>query len=324
MSIEKLAGLVAPEMQRVNERILEHCRNHVELIPTISEHLVSAGGKRIRPMFTVAAAKLCGYEGARHINLAAAVEFMHTATLLHDDVVDDSHKRRGRDTANAIWGNKSSVLVGDYLLGKAFQMMVADGSLNVLRILSDAAAKIAEGEVLQLELTNNINTTREQYIEVVRAKTAELFAAACEVGPALFDDAEKQEVLRSFGDNFGIAFQIIDDALDYSANPEKFGKTVGDDFREGKVTLPVILAYEAASPQDKEFWQRIISAEDEEREKELSAARDRIQASGAFGGAVAIAREYGNEALDALKIFPEGEIKDSLTGIVEFCIDREF
>jgi len=179
MAVEELSVLVGKELEQVNERIIEAAANHVELIPTVAKHVIAAGGKRIRPIFTLAAASLCGYRGDRHINLAAAVEFMHTATLLHDDVVDESHMRRGRDTANHIWGNKSSVLVGDYLLGKAFQMMVADGSLDVLKILSDAAAKIAEGEVLQLSITNNIETTLEQYIEVVNAKTAALFAGLC-------------------------------------------------------------------------------------------------------------------------------------------------
>ena len=308
-------------MEAVNAHILEACKNHVELIPTISAHLIAAGGKRLRPMLTLASSMLCGYEGGRHINLAAAVEFMHTATLLHDDVVDESNKRRGMATANFIWGNKASVLVGDYLLGKAFQMMVADGSLDVLRILSNAAAHIAEGEVMQLSTTRNINTTYEQYIEVVQAKTAELFAAACEVGGAIA--LRHQQELRSFGDNFGIAFQIIDDALDYSANPEKFGKTVGDDFREGKVTLPVIYAYANASPSDKKFWQEIIESTEDNADSLATASR-MITESGAFDKSVATAREYARKAIDSLAGFKDSPIKSALVEVVDYCINREF
>ena len=322
MSVETLSRLVAKDMEAVNAHILESCKSYVELIPTISEHLIAAGGKRLRPMLTLASAHLCEHKGNRHINLAAAVEFMHTATLLHDDVVDGSDKRRGMATANFIWGNKASVLVGDYLLGKAFQMMVADGSLDVLRILSDAAAHIAEGEVLQLSITKNINTSYEQYIEVVQAKTAELFAAACEVGGAI--EERNQKELRAFGDNFGIAFQIIDDALDYSANPEKFGKTIGDDFREGKVTLPVIYAYEAANAEGKKFWQQIIEGGGNDSDGALVKASAMIKDSGAFEASVAKAREYAEKAKASLSGFKESEIKSALIDIVDFCVNREF
>lgn len=322
MSVENLSRLVAADMEAVNAHILEACKNHVELIPTISAHLIAAGGKRLRPMLTIASAKLCEHEGKRHINLAAAVEFMHTATLLHDDVVDESNKRRGAATANFIWGNKASVLVGDYLLGKAFQMMVSDGSLDVLRILSDAAAHIAEGEVMQLSTTRNINTTYDQYIQVVQAKTAELFAAACEVGGAIEERHQKE--LRAFGDNFGIAFQIIDDALDYSANPEKFGKTVGDDFREGKVTLPVIYAYEAANAADKKFWQEIIEGGDTSTAENLATASRMIKESGAFEKSVKTAREYADKAKKSLSAFKDSEVKAALIEVVDFCVNREF
>lgn len=323
MSVENLAKLVAPEMEQVNSRILDACKNHVELIPTVSAHLIAAGGKRVRPMLTLAAANLCGYEnGERQVNLAAAVEFMHTATLLHDDVVDESDKRRGLATANFIWGNKASVLVGDYLLGKAFQMMVADGSLDVLKILSDAAARIAEGEVMQLETTNRISTTFEEYIEVIKAKTAELFAAATEVGGAI--TGKGREEMRQFGENFGIAFQIIDDALDYSADPAKFGKTIGDDFREGKVTLPVIYAYEAGSAEDKQFWQQVIEKKQEPTPEMLATASRLIQNSGAFTKTVAKAREYAEKAKNALSGFKDSAIKKALLEVVDFSVNREF
>ncbi len=324
MAVEELSALVGEELEQVNQRIIEAAANHVELIPTVAKHVIAAGGKRIRPIFTLAAAELCGYRGGRHINLAAAVEFMHTATLLHDDVVDESHLRRGRDTANHIWGNKSSVLVGDYLLGKAFQMMVADGSLPVLKILSDAAAKIAEGEVLQLSITNNIETTLAQYIEVVEAKTAALFAAACEVGGALLEDDAKRAALKSFGTNFGIAFQIIDDALDYSAEPEKFGKTIGDDFREGKVTLPVIYAYAKGGAGDKEFWRKVLAAGYQANEGELAAARERILKSGALDATVKLARNHARMARLSLDIFPDSVIRSALIAVVDSSIDREF
>ena len=324
MSVEKLSEALYDEMRKVDKRILESCKNEVSLIPDIAEHLIKAGGKRVRPLLTIASAKLAGYDGERHINLAASVEFMHTATLLHDDVVDDSNKRRGRDTANYIWGNKASVLVGDYLLGRAFQMMVSDGSLVVLKILSDAAAKIAEGEVMQLTTTNKIETSIEEYTAVIKAKTAELFAAACEVGGAVTDDITKQNALRSFGENFGIAFQIIDDALDYSANPEKFGKTIGDDFREGKVTLPVIYAYESANAEDRKFWADIIEGSTEAREAELEKAKELINKSGAFDKAIKTAKDYAARAKSSLDIFGDSSIKSMLLAVVDNSINREF
>jgi octaprenyl-diphosphate synthase len=324
MAVEDLTKLVETELGQVNERILEACKNHVELIPEVASHLIAAGGKRIRPIFTLASAKLCEYRGHRHINLAASVEFMHTATLLHDDVVDESAKRRGMETANNIWGNKASVLVGDYLLGKAFQMMVSDGSLSVLKILSDAAAKIAEGEVLQLSTTNNINTTIETYIEVVKAKTAELFAAACEVGAAIIEDEPKRKALRAFGENFGIAFQVIDDALDYSANPEKFGKTIGDDFREGKVTLPVIFAYEMADAEGRKFWEAIIEEGANIGAAELAQAQERISKTGAYKKTIEFAQNYAAKSISSLDIFLESATKAALISVVKSSINRDF
>ena len=324
MSIENLTSLVKPELESVNARILDACKNHVELIPTVSEHLIAAGGKRVRPILTLASAKLCDYSGERHINLAAAVEFMHTATLLHDDVVDDSSKRRGMDTANYIYGNKVSVLVGDYLLGKAFQMMVSDGSLEVLRILSDAAAKIAEGEVLQISLTHNLDTTLEQYIEVVQAKTAELFAAACEVGGAIIDDKKKQKALRDFGENFGIAFQIVDDALDYAADPEVLGKNIGDDFREGKVTLPIIYAYENSSGEDRAFWQKAVSGDYDLNEDDLLDAQDLVKSSGALEKAMNLAKTYADKAINSLEAFQDSALKQEMKNLVEYSIHRKF
>ena len=321
MSVNDLINLVKPDLEQVNEIILDAAKSETELIPKLAKHLIDAGGKRLRPVLTLAASQLCEYDGERQINLAASVEFMHTATLLHDDVVDESELRRGRATANNIWGNKASVLVGDYLLGKAFQMMTSDGSIEVLKILSDAAARIAEGEVMQLGTSNNIETTYDQYLEVIKAKTAELFAAACEVMGAVVEDDEKRKALRDFGMNFGIAFQIVDDALDYAANQEELGKTVGDDLREGKVTLPVIYAYEQADKEQKEFWEEVISKE-EASDLEIKMAQNLIFDSGAYEKTIKEAEKYSDLAKQNLEIFPDSEVKKLLFGTIDQSLSR--
>src|SRR5271154_2298331 len=242
MALDNLAALVADDMLAVNQLIIRRMESHVQLIPQLAGHIIAAGGKRLRPILTLAGARLCGYQGARHHKLAACVEFIHTATLLHDDVVDASNLRRGEPSANTLFGNQASVLVGDFLFSRAFQLMVEDGSIDVLRILSTASAIIAEGEVLQLTPTSDTATSEQAYLEVVRAKTAELFAAACRIGAVVGGrPASEEEALRTFGLNLGIAFQIADDVLDYGAESAQIGKTVGDDFRESKITLPVIL-----------------------------------------------------------------------------------
>ena len=247
-TIDRLIDLVAADMERVNTTILSRTGSQVTMIPEVANHLISSGGKRLRPILTLAMAQLAGYAGEGHVKLAAAVEFMHTATLLHDDVVDESEMRRGRLAARMLWGNEASVLVGDFLLGQAFKMMVEVASLRALEILSSAAAVIAEGEVMQLGAAKNTATTEDDYLAVIRAKTAELFAAACEVGPALAGrPKDEQSACRSFGMNLGIAFQLVDDALDYGGKAAKLGKNVGDDFREGKITLPVVLSFRRGS-----------------------------------------------------------------------------
>lgn len=258
-SLKAIHGLVIDDLKRVNQVIVDNMQSPVALIPQLAGHLVAAGGKRLRPVLTLAAAKLCGFEGERHIALAACVEFIHTATLLHDDVVDESMLRRGRDSANAVWGNQPSVLVGDFLFARAFELMVADGSLKVLKILSKASSVIAEGEVLQLMTTNDTATSEESYLEVIRAKTATLFAAAAQIGAVVADRPKvEEEALESYGMNLGIAFQLIDDVLDYSAIQAELGKTVGDDFREGKISLPVVLAWRRGSAEDRDFWRRTL------------------------------------------------------------------
>jgi octaprenyl-diphosphate synthase len=275
-------------------------------------------------MHTLAASRMCGYEGERHRALAACVEFIHTATLLHDDVVDESDLRRGLATANAVWGNKASVLVGDFLFARAFQLMVADGSLRVLDILSTASATIAEGEVLQLVTSNDTETSEQSYLEVIRCKTAALFAAACRIGAVVADRPRvEEEALDSFGLNLGIAFQLIDDVLDYSARQSELGKTIGDDFREGKITLPVVLAYRRGDAEERAFWRRVLE-EVEQTEDDLKRALGLLERHGALRDTVARAGHYGAIARDALGIFPDGPAKRALVEIVDFCIERAY
>src|SRR4029079_1487717 len=259
-SLQPLLYIVSGDMEAINRIILDKAVSDVELIPELAHHLIDSGGKRLRPMLALAACKLCGYSGTGHIRVASAIEFMHTATLLHDDVVDESGLRRGKQTARMLWGNQASVLVGDFLLGQAFRMLVDVGSLPVLRILSNAAAVIAEGEVMQLAAANNTTTTEDDYLSIINAKTAALFSAAAEVGAAITNKpAAEQAALRSYGKNLGIAFQLVDDALDYSGDSLRLGKSVGDDFREGKITLPVILSFRRGTDHERESWNRTIA-----------------------------------------------------------------
>ncbi|HEX6092844.1 MAG TPA: polyprenyl synthetase family protein, partial [Dongiaceae bacterium] len=292
-SMNALAALVGDELRLVNERILQSMQSPVALIPQLAGHIIAAGGKRLRPLLTLASAKLCDYRGDRHIGLAACVEFIHTATLLHDDVVDESDLRRGLATANALWGNKSSVLVGDFLFSRAFQIMVADGSLRVLEILSGASAIIAEGEVLQLQTSNDTATSEQAYLDVICSKTAALFAAACRIGAVVADRPKaEEEALDSFGLNLGIAFQLIDDVLDYAAAQPELGKTVGDDFRDGKITLPVVLAFLRGGDEERRFWRRVME-DQEQREGDLEHAIQLMEKHGSLRDTVERARHYG-------------------------------
>ena len=323
-SIEPLVRLVAPDMDRVNEAILARAQSHVELIPELAGHLINSGGKRIRPMLTLAAARMCGYGGGDHLKLATAVEFMHTATLLHDDVVDESDLRRGKQAARVIWGNQASVLVGDYLLGQAFKMMVETGSLEALRILASAAAVIAEGEVLQLSVSQDTSTTEDAYMQVIGAKTAALFSAAAEVGAVIASrPREEQAALESYGRNLGIAFQLIDDALDYSGSTEKLGKGVGDDFRERKITLPVVLSYRRGAKEERSFWKRTLE-DGNQTDDDLAYARKLMERHGALADTVERANHYGDIARDALAIFPDSEWKEALLEAVDFCVARAY
>ena len=322
--IEALNGLVSEDLKAVNALILERMQSPVTLIPQVAGHIIAAGGKRLRPMLTLAAARLCGYTGERHIALAACVEFIHTATLLHDDVVDESDLRRGLDTANAVWGNKPSVLVGDFLFSRAFQLMVADGSLEVLKILSNASAVIAEGEVRQLITSNNTATSEEDYLEVIRSKTAALFAAACRIGAVIADrPLSEAEALGRYGRSLGIAFQLVDDVLDYQARQAELGKTVGDDFREGKITLPVVLAYQRANDEEKAFWRRCL--EDlEQSDDDLGQAIALMERDGTLDDSLDQARRYADEAKRALRVFPNTAERQALAEVVDFCVERAF
>jgi octaprenyl-diphosphate synthase len=318
----RLQALVADDMLQVNEAIVQLMDSPVALIPQLAGHIVAAGGKRLRPILTLAAARLCNYPGRRHIKLAACVEFIHTATLLHDDVVDESHLRRGLATANSVWGNKSSVLVGDFLFSRAFQLMVEDGSLDVLCILSHAAAVIAEGEVHQLITANDTETSETAYLEVIRAKTATLFAAACRIGAIVAERPKvEDEALQGYGLNLGIAFQLIDDVLDFAAQRDSLGKNIGDDFREGKITLPVVLAFRRGSEPERVFWRRVLE-QLEQRDEDLGEAIALMEKHGALRDTVARARHYGAMARDALGIFPDSTVKRSLIELVDFCIQR--
>ena len=323
-SLEPLIALVAEAMNGVNSVILERMQSKVVLIPELAGHLIAGGGKRMRPMLTLAAAELLGYPGTRHHKLAAAVEFIHTATLLHDDVVDGSGLRRGRRTANLIWGNPASVLVGDFLFSRAFELMVEDGSLKVLKVLSHASAVIAEGEVEQLTAQRQIATGEEQYLAIIAAKTAALFAAACRVAPIVAEAGEEAELaLEAFGRNLGVAFQLTDDAIDYASDSKTMGKGVGDDFRDGKMTLPVILAFARGSESERDFWRAAIRGE-QAGDADLAHAVGLLRSSGALDETIERARHYARRAIDSLAIFPSGKAKTALAETAEFAVARAY
>lgn len=319
---QQLSDALEADMKAVNATIIEHMQSPVELIPQLASYLIAAGGKRIRPLLTLACTAIYNGEMNRAHGLAAAVEFIHTATLLHDDVVDESLERRGQKTANLVFGNQASVLVGDFLFARAFQLITADGSLDVLKILSDASAIIAQGEVLQLTTTGNPDTTMEQYLDVIKAKTAALFAAACEVGPVI-GQQDKNAVLAmaEYGLNLGIAFQIADDALDYDAAQEELGKTVGDDFREGKMTAPVIIALQNADDEERKFWDHTLRNQDQS-EEDLQRAQDILQKHDAIRRSLDMAEEYGEKARLALAEAPDHELRAMLDALVLFAIHR--
>ena len=323
-SLDTLTALVADDLKAVNALIVHRMHSPVALIPQLAGHIVAAGGKRLRPILTLASAHMCGYSGLRHIALATCVEFIHTATLLHDDVVDHSELRRGLASANAVWGNKTSVLVGDFLFARSFELMIEDGSLEILAILSHASSVIAEGEVAQLVTANDTETSESAYMDVIKAKTAQLFAAACQIGAIVAEKPKvEQEALESYGENLGIAFQLIDDVLDFSAKQATLGKTVGDDFAEGKITLPIVLAFRRGTEDERTFWRRTLEDLDQE-DGDLEQAIKLMNKYGALDDTVERARHYGSIARDALGIFPDCPEKAALTDLIDFSIQRAY
>ena len=319
---QRLWHVSADDMAAVDALVLERMQSPVGLIPDLAEHLVGAGGKRLRPLLTVATAQLCGYQGTAQHKLAAAVEFIHSATLLHDDVVDESDLRRGKKPANLIWGNSASILVGDFLFARAFNLMVETGSLDALGILSNAASVIAEGEVRQLAALRNLSITEDEYMAVILAKTAELFAAACEVSPVIAGLGETERAaLREFGLKLGLAFQLVDDALDYGGKEVALGKSIGDDFREGKMTLPVIRALAHADDEERAFWRRVV-VDREQDDLDLQRAVSMLRRSGALDETIQMARRFSVEAIEALDVFPRSELRDCLQNLAAFVVSR--
>ncbi|TWI29928.1 polyprenyl synthetase family protein [Paracoccus sulfuroxidans] len=321
--LDQLSSALAADMEAVNTLIRQRMASrHAPRIPEVTAHLVEAGGKRLRPMLTLAAARLCGTADDRHVLLAAAVEFIHTATLLHDDVVDESRQRRGRPTANLLWDNKSSVLVGDYLFARSFQLMAETGNMRVMHILSDASATIAEGEVLQLTAAQDLATTEDIYLQVVRGKTAALFSAATEAGAVVAGaDASVQRALFDYGDALGIAFQIVDDVLDYGGSTSTIGKNVGDDFRERKLTLPVIKAIAAADAEERAFWERTIG-KGQQDEADLATAMTILNRRHALNAAREDAVAWSNRAKDALAATPDHPLRQTLSELADFVVAR--
>ncbi|MEQ9813414.1 MAG: polyprenyl synthetase family protein [Azospirillaceae bacterium] len=323
-ALTRLTALLADDMAVLNQEILDRMHSEVALIPTLASYIVASGGKRVRPALTIAAARLCGYEGDRHARLAAVVEFIHTATLLHDDVVDESVLRRGQTSANEVFGNKPSVLVGDFLFSRAFELMTEDGSLDVLRTLSRASAVIAEGEVLQLAAQNDLKTDEALYLKVIDGKTAALFAAAASVGGITAGaDGDRLAALDTYGRSLGMAFQLVDDVLDYSASQARLGKTVGDDFREGKVTLPIILAHADGDAAERAFWTRTLEAQEIE-EGDLDQAMTLLGRHRALDRTIERARAHGDQALAALQAFAPHPIRDILADLVTFVVERDY
>ncbi|MFN4240507.1 MAG: polyprenyl synthetase family protein [Erythrobacter cryptus] len=321
-TLDPMLALTAAGMNAVNAVILERMQSEIPLIPRLAGHLISGGGKRLRPMLTLAGAELVGYKGTRHHKLAAAVEFIHTATLLHDDVVDGSELRRGKAAANIIFGNPATVLVGDFLFSRAFELMTEDGSLRVLSILSRASAVIAEGEVSQLSAQRQITTSEEQYLEIIGAKTAALFAAASQISAVVAECSEEQErALEAYGRNLGIAFQLVDDAIDYSSDAAEMGKQQGDDFREGKMTLPVILAYARGGEAERRFWRDAILGH-RASDADLEEAIALIERHNAIADTRERARHFAARAIDAISIFPDGKARQAMAEAAQFAVAR--
>ena len=324
-TVQNIAEWLEDDMRCVNDTIMEYMQSPVELIPQLAGHLITAGGKRIRPLLTLLAAKLVGYEGNKHIIFAACTEFIHSATLLHDDVVDESDRRRGLDSANQVWGNQASVLVGDFLFSRAFQMMVKGGSLKAHQLLADTSATIAEGEVNQLRLKNAPDSGEELYLQVINGKTAALFAASAGIVGCLEDSINEAhyEALYAYGRYLGMAFQLIDDALDYDAEVEKLGKSIGDDFAEGKVTMPIILAWQKATEEEKTFLIRTMK-ELKQTDTDFATVQKILQKHKSLEQTRQYAKRYGDMALKSLSPFVPSQAKKYMEELIEFCLKREY
>ena len=323
-SLDPMLSLTANGMNAVNQVILDRMQSEIPLIPRLAGHLIAGGGKRLRPMLTLAAAELIGYQGNRHHKLAAAVEFIHTATLLHDDVVDGSDLRRGKAAANIIFGNPATVLVGDFLFSRSFELMVEDGSLKVLKILSHASAVIAEGEVDQLTAQRQIGTSEDRYLSIIGAKTAALFAAASRIAAVVAEcDEEQEQALDEYGRNLGIAFQLVDDTIDYDSDADRMGKRQGDDFREGKMTLPVILAYARGTVAERDFWKEAVAGR-RVSDDDFIEARKLIERNDALSATRERARLFSQRAIDALSIFPAGRARSAMTEAAQFAVQRGY
>ncbi len=324
-ALDNLRNIVAEELSAVDKKIYNLVKSTVSLIPQISEHTISSGGKRLRPILTLACAKMCEYKGNAHIDLATSVEFIHTATLLHDDVVDKSDMRRGSYTANNLWGNKESILVGDFLLGKAFELMGAASSVEVYKVLSEAAVIISEGEVKQLSLTGKLNISENDYFDVIKSKTAKLFSAACEISGVISDVKEEEKIaLREYGMNLGMAFQIIDDLLDYSTQTAKLGKNIGSDFKENKITLPIILAYKSANKPERLFWEKTFSKNRSNTKEDFKIALNILESGNFLKETMNIASNIINKAEQNISIFKDSIIKNTLLNLLPFVINRKY
>ena len=320
--IEQLISLTKKDMGLVNDLIIQRTISSTDMIPKVSQYLISSGGKRLRPMLTIASSKLCECKNNHYIPLAAGVEFMHTATLLHDDVVDDSEMRRGKIAARMLWGNEASVLVGDYLLGEAFKMMVEAQSIKALEVLSNAATVIAEGEVMQLVYSNHLTIKPEMYFQIINYKTAKLFSAASEIGAIISESGtETAEILRDFGSYLGIAFQLSDDALDYTSTKDNIGKDIGDDFFEGKVTYPIIISYNKSTDAEKKIWEELISKKNKNSD-DFKSAVELINEKQGFENTLTEAQRYGEKALNCLENFENSEMKKALIEAVYFSYTR--
>ncbi len=320
--VDALRDLLGNDITDLNQTIIDRMESPVPLINQLAAYIIAAGGKRLRPLLTLAVARALDYQGQDHLKLAASVEFIHTATLLHDDVVDESDQRRGQPSANAMFGNQASVLVGDFLFSRAFQLMVETHSLDVLRILSNASAVIAQGEVMQLASTGNLALTRETYFEVIGAKTAALFAAAAEVGGVVAKaDAEIIKAVHDYGQNLGVAFQIADDVLDYKGNLETMGKNSGDDFREGKITLPVVMALEQATSEERAFWERTL-VELKQNDFDFGHAQEILKKYGCLEKSLQMARDLAVQAQNSLDVLPPSALRDVLKEIAIFSVER--